>query len=145
VQELKMTNTPSRRAQLKRLLNAHRREIQKEIQERIRKGRTRRTGEVRDEGEHSDADLQGGVELALIQMRADTLTRIEAALVRLAADKYGSCFECAGPIAERRLRALPFAVRCQACEGKRELEQGHARKLERRRGSLSLFPEVVSS
>ena len=42
--------------------------------------------------------------------------RIDDALVRLDAGQYGSCLECAREISERRLRALPFAVRCQACE-----------------------------
>ena len=40
--------------------------------------------------------------------------------MRLDAGKYGSCLECAREISERRLRALPFAVRCQACEDCRE-------------------------
>jgi RNA polymerase-binding transcription factor DksA len=43
------------------------------------------------------------------------------------------------------LRALPFAARCQACEERREDENGHARRVEQRRGSPSLFSEVVSS
>jgi len=77
-------------------------------------------------------------------MRAETLKRIDEALVRLDAGDYGSCVECAGEIAERRLRALPFAVRCQACEESREGEQGHARQLAQRRAGFSLFPNVVS-
>jgi RNA polymerase-binding transcription factor DksA len=44
-------------------------------------------------------------------MRAETVRRIDAALGQLEA---GSCVECAKEIAERRLRALPFAVRYQA-------------------------------
>jgi RNA polymerase-binding transcription factor DksA len=78
-------------------------------------------------------------------MRAETLARIDEALVRLDAGEYGSCAECDGDISERRLRALPFAVRCQACEERREEEQGHARQLAQRRGGFSLFPDVVSS
>jgi RNA polymerase-binding transcription factor DksA len=78
-------------------------------------------------------------------MRVETLLRIDEALVRLDAGEYGSCFECAGEISERRLRALPFAVRCRACEERREEEHGHARQLAQRRDSLSLCPDVVSS
>jgi RNA polymerase-binding transcription factor DksA len=77
-------------------------------------------------------------------MRAETVTRIEAALVRLEAGKYGFCFECERHISERRLRALPFAVRCQSCEGRREQEQGHSRQQSQRRESVSLFPETVA-
>jgi hypothetical protein len=37
---------------------------------------------------------------------------------------------------------LPFAVRCHACEERREEEQGDARQ---RRVGFSLFPDVISS
>jgi DnaK suppressor protein len=77
------------------------------------------------------------------QLRSETLTRIDEALVRLDGGKYGSCVECSGEIAERRLRALPFAVRCQACEERREQMQGHARRLDQRRADLALFSEAV--
>ena len=139
-----MTNTANRNADLKHMLTERRREMQDEVQRRIRNGRTDRPKEVRDDLEHSDADIQGDIELALLQLRAETLTRIDEALVRLDAGKYGSCFECAGEISERRLRALPFAVRCQACEERRE-QEGHARQVAQRRGGVSLFPDVVSS
>ncbi len=140
-----MTDTAMRNADLTKILCERRREMQNDFQGRIRHGRTDRPNEVRDDLEHSDADIQGDIELALLQMRAETLIRIDEALVRLDAGEYGSCFECAGGISERRLRALPFAVRCRACEEKREREQGHARTLAQRRGSLSLFPDMVSS
>jgi hypothetical protein len=91
------------------------------------------------------AHSQGDIDLALLQMRAETVRRIDAALVRLEAGTYGSCVECAVAISEPRLRALPFAARCQACEERREDENGHARRVEQRRGSPSLFSEVVSS
>jgi DnaK suppressor protein len=116
-----------------------------DVQGRIRHGRTDRSNEVRDDLEVSDADLQGDIELALLQMRAETVTRIDEALVQLDAGRYGSCVECESDIAERRLRALPFAVRCQACEERREEEQGHVRQLAQRRGRFPLFPDVVSS
>jgi DnaK suppressor protein len=139
-----MTDTAIRNADLRHMLTGRRREMQDEVQSRIRDGRTDRPNEVRDDLEHSDADIQGDIELALLQMRAESLTRIDEALVRLDAGKYGSCFECEREISERRLRALPFAVRCQTCEERREQTQGHARQLAQRR-SFSLFPEVVSS
>ena len=140
-----MIATAIRRANLRQTLSERRREMQNELQGRIRNRRTDRPDEVGDDLERSDADIQGDIEFAVLQMRAETLTRIHEALVRLDAGTYGSCFECAGQISERRLRALPFAVRCQACEERREQEQGRARQLNQRRGSLSLFSDVVSS
>jgi DnaK suppressor protein len=126
------------------MLRERRREIQNEVQSRIRDGRTDRSNEVRDDLEVSDADIQGDIEFAVLQMRTETLARIDEALVRLDAGKYGSCFECESEISDRRLRALPFAVRCQTCEERREQEQGNARRGSQRAG-FSLFSDVLSS
>jgi DnaK suppressor protein len=139
-----MTITANRKADLTHMLTERRREMQDEVQRRIRDGRSDGTKEVRDDLEHSDADSQGDIELSLLQMRAETLTRIGEALLRLDAGKYGSCFECTKEISEKRLRALPFAVRCQACEERRETE-GQARQVAQRRNGASLFPDAVSS
>jgi DnaK suppressor protein len=139
-----MTDTTTRIAGLRQMLIDRRREIQDDVQSRIRHGLTDRPNEVRDVLEVSDAGIQGDIEFALLQMRAETLSRIDEALVRLGAGEYGSCAECDGEIAERRLRALTFAVRCQACEERREEAQGYAQHLAQRR-SLSLFSDIVSA
>jgi DnaK suppressor protein len=134
-----MIDANVRKADLREVLREHRRRLQNEVQSRIRDGRTDRSVDVRDDLEHSDADIQGDIALSLLQMRTESLARIDEALVRLDAGKYGSCFECEEEISERRLRALPFAVRCQACEEKREQEQGRTRRLAGRSAGLSLF------
>jgi len=138
-----MTDT-LRNAELKQILTERRRAIEDEVQSRIRGGRDGRK-EGGDELERSDADVQGDLEFALLQMRAETLARIDEALLRLGAGQYGSCFECAEEISDRRLRAMPFAVRCQTCEETREQGQRSAQQLAQRRGSLSLFAPVVGS
>ena len=115
-----MGNTTMRPAGRRQILVERRRAMQDDVQSRIRHGRTEAANDVRDDLEVSDADVQGDIELALLQLRAKTLTRIDEALVRLDAGESGSCVECNGEISERRLRALPFAVRCQACEERRE-------------------------
>jgi len=140
-----MTDTTMRNAGLRQMLIERRCEIEDHVQSRIRDGLTDRPDEVRDVLEVSDAGIQGDIEFALLQMRAETLIRIDAALVRLGAGEYGFCVECEGEIAERRLRALPFAVRCQACEERREEAHGQAQQLAQRRGSLSLFSDIVSA
>jgi RNA polymerase-binding transcription factor DksA len=102
-------------------------------------------------GELVDGLANAGVDLvksfggSLAQVRAETVRRIDAALVRLEAGTYGSCVECATAISEPRLRALPFAARCQACEEQREEKHGQARRVEQRRGNPSLFSDVVTS
>jgi DnaK suppressor protein len=49
------------------------------------------------------------------------LTRIDAALERLEQGGYGTCASCGAAIEPRRLAALPWALRCTACEEAREL------------------------
>lgn len=68
-------------------------------------------------------DIQEDIEFALMQMKSETLSKIDSALTRLSQGNYGNCSECGYEIAEQRLRALPFAVRCRGCEDKRERGQ----------------------
>jgi len=140
-----VTNSTIRTADLRLMLTERRRDIVDAVQRGIRDERADRSTGVRDDLEVSDAGTQEGITFALLQMRAETLSRIEEALVRLEAGEYGSCAACDGEISERRLRAMPFAVRCQACEEQREREFGQARELARRRGNCSVYPEAVGS
>ena len=139
-----MTETIDRAADLRRLLEARRREIETDVRSRARDGRSGRLTDVGDAFELSDRDIQDDFERSLIQMRAETAIRIDAALVRLAAGQYGLCFDCECEIPERRLRALPFAVRCQACEERREEHLARARRREERRSGFSLFEEGLA-
>jgi DnaK suppressor protein len=139
-----MSNSARRHAELKLMLMARRRALSDDVQSRIRHGRDGRTQGVRDDLEHSDEDFQGDIELTLIQMHADTLARIDEALARLDAGTYGLCFDCECEISESRLRALPFAVRCQACEERREREEQRPRPLGGyRRGFLLLSDDLA--
>ena len=95
-----------------------------------------------DEGETSEVDIQDDIEFALIQMKAETLNKIDEALRRLEEGTFGYCFECGEEISERRLRALPFAVRCKDCEEAREVRQQRERLMAQRRGAASLFIDM---
>jgi DnaK suppressor protein len=136
-QDLHRTDT------LRRGLLERRRELQNELYNRMRDGRARRTQEGTDDLEHSEADIQDHLTLALLQMRSEALVQIDAALARLDAGGYGLCAECEREITTRRLRALPFAVRCQPCEETRERTHRDARRLAQGRGSLGRFPEMA--
>jgi len=126
-----------RYAELKRILEDRRREILSEVQEKMRDVRAvDASGEgVLDAAETSEADIQDEIELALIQMKSETLHKIEEALKRLDEHSYGNCFECGDEISERRLRALPFAVRCKDCEEAREIAEQRARQQSQRRSA----------
>jgi DnaK suppressor protein len=134
---------PARYTELKRMLEERRRHLQAEVQGRMRDVRSEGLGgkptEVYDDVESSEADIQDDIELALIQMKSETLNKINDALERLEHGDYGYCFECGAEIAEKRLRALPFAVRCRNCEEAREVAEQRERQLAARRGSASLF------
>jgi DnaK suppressor protein len=131
-----------RYAELKRILDERRREILSEVHEKIRdvraEGANNPTIGVLDAAESSESDIQDDIEFALIQMKAETLNKIEEALRRLDEGTFGYCFECGEEISERRLRALPFALRCKDCEEARELAQ-QREKMQARRGSSALF------
>ena len=110
--------------ELKQMLLGRRRELQAQVQDKMRDvratGEVTKLSEVFDAGESSEADIQEDIELALIQMKSETLSRVDDALTRLEQGTYGNCFECGEEIAEKRLKALPFAVRCKDCEEARE-------------------------
>ena len=135
-----------RYSELKRILEERRREIMEQVQGKIRDVRSEGANNpnqgVLDAAESSEADIQDDIEFALIQMKSETLNKIEEALHRLEEGTFGYCFECGEEISERRLRALPFAVRCKDCEEARENVQQRERMMQQRRGTASLFLDV---
>ncbi|MBI4887777.1 MAG: TraR/DksA C4-type zinc finger protein [Acidobacteria bacterium] len=131
----------SRYNELKQMLEERRRELMTEVQGRIRDVRAEgsKDRDVFDQGESSEVDIQEDIEFALIQMKSETLNKINEALRRHDEGTYGNCFECGEEIAEARLRALPFAVRCKDCEAARETAEQRERMLAQKRGSSTLF------
>jgi len=137
----------TRYAELKRMLEDRQREIHAEVQGKMRDVRAEGTwggklNEVLDAVESSEADIQEEIEFALIQMKSETLNKINDALSRLEQGNYGNCFDCGDEIAEKRLRALPFAVRCKDCEEARENAERRERHMNARRGTASLFLDM---
>jgi len=135
-----------RYAELRKILEDRRREMMSQVQERMRdvraEGASNTVQGVLDAAESSEADIQDEIEFALIQMKAETLNKIDEALRRLEEGTYGYCFECGEEVSERRLRALPFAVRCKDCEEAREVAQQRERQIAQRRGAASLFIDM---
>lgn len=141
-------SSANRYLELRRILEDRRREIVSAMQEKMKdvrnEGSTSAMTGVLDEGEASEVDIQEDIVFALLQMKAETLTRIDEALTRLEEGAYGNCFECGEEIAHQRLRALPFAVRCRDCEEAREAAALRERSLASRRGGASLFMDISS-
>lgn len=143
----KTTAKTSRYTELRKMLEDRRRELLTEVQGKMRDVRAEGTKErdVLDQGESSEVDIQEDIEFALIQMKSETLNKIDAALRRLEEGTYGNCFECGEEISEARLRALPFAVRCKDCEEARETAEQRERLLAQRRGQSSIFFDMTNS
>jgi DnaK suppressor protein len=133
----KVKMAPERYEELRTILDERRREILNEVQVKMRdvraEGALGETQGVLDAAETSEADIQDDIEFALIQMKSETLHKIEEALARLDEGTFGYCFECGDEISERRLRALPFAVRCKDCEEAREIAEQRQRQMSQRR------------
>ncbi|HYM25934.1 MAG TPA: TraR/DksA family transcriptional regulator [Vicinamibacterales bacterium] len=143
------TGTPQRMSrsrynELRQMLEGRRREIQAEVQGKMRGVREDggKATEVLDAVESAENDIQEDIEFALVQMKSETLNKINDALKRLEQGTYGYCFDCGEEIGEKRLRALPFAVRCKDCEQHRENAEQRERQHAARRGASSLFMDM---
>jgi DnaK suppressor protein len=137
----------NRYSELKQMLDERRREIHAEVQGKMRGVREEgawggKLNEVLDAVESAEADIQEDIEFALVQMKSETLNKITDALARLEQGDYGNCYDCGEEIAEKRLRALPFAVRCKDCEEHRENAERRERQNHARRGTSSLFMDM---
>jgi DnaK suppressor protein len=57
---------------------------------------------------------------AVVDRRARQLEEVNRALADIDAGRYGICRECGEPIAKARLKVMPFATRCVACQARAE-------------------------
>lgn len=130
-----------RYAELRRILEDRRKELSHELRRQIKDVRTVGPADqaqgVIDAEESSVSDIQEDLELALMQMKSETLNRVSEALGRLEAGSYGFCYECGDEISEARLRALPFALRCKDCEEEREAAAAREKFYARRTGAVA--------
>jgi DnaK suppressor protein len=133
----------SRLKELRANLESRRIELVHELRNKIRAARSDgiTDRDVLDDAESSELDTQDEIGFALMQLRIEMLKQIDAALRRLDEGSYGDCFECGAEIAEARLRALPFAVRCRDCEQSREAHE-RERFVGQRRGSPALLLDL---
>ena len=112
----------SRRAQdIRRLLEQRKRQLNADMQGMMRTVRQESRGErSADEQDVAESETRSDIDLAVIQMKAETVARIDAALRRLDQGGHGDCVECGEKISIERLTAMPFALRCRECEASRE-------------------------
>jgi DnaK suppressor protein len=127
------------------MLHDRQQELQDVLQHRIRHLPSEKSAGGLDETEHAEADYQEHIEVALIQMKGETLERVREALGRLDSGEYGDCADCGGEIARQRLQALPFAVRCTACEASHEQQAASARRFASPQGFSLIFTGNVGA
>jgi RNA polymerase-binding transcription factor len=100
----------------------------------LRDGMPTPTSGVMDIEEHAlDAEEQG-VGFAVLDLTSGTMRGIETALQRLAAGAFGKCSDCWCKISDARLRALPFAALCLACQERHDVAAGWSESIARARG-----------
>jgi DnaK suppressor protein len=114
----------------RRELSAKLRSIRETLPEEVR--------QVKDAEEQSMADIVQEVDFALMQMKSETLAKIDDAIVRLKQGRYGLCLECGHEIAAARLKAVPFADLCRDCQQHQEDQVARERQEKARDFSLSI-------
>lgn len=112
---------------LKGMLEDRRREIHERLRS-LRESIPADSHDVRDTEEQSVDDFVQEVDLALMQMKTETLKKIDQAILRLEEGTYGRCQECDVEIPAPRLRALPFAALCRDCQEETESNVRAARE-----------------
>jgi RNA polymerase-binding transcription factor DksA len=82
----------------------------------------------------------------LIQMKSETLDRINTALRRISEGTYGICLECGDEVAEPRISLERCPLRCGARTARKAVRvaERHER-MTARRNPLSLYSEVSTS
>lgn len=115
--------TTGQRALLESELRSRQRELDRQLAEhqgglsRVEHARER-LQEDSDDISHREADRE--MDMALNDREVAELGAVSAALRRLAEGGYGVCADCEEAIAFDRLKAEPWALRCIACETRRE-------------------------
>ena len=71
-----------------------------------------------DMADQANGNNEVHIQLKLKQTDAKILTAIEEALSRIDKGSYGVCRDCGEPIAEARLRAIPWTRVCISCKEK---------------------------
>ncbi len=121
----KATALSPRRDALRKMLLDRRHEVLKEIEElishRLSDDTHNRVDSVPDVGDLALLDSERGRDISILEMRNKMRQNIDEALIRLDEGSYGVCSDCGVEISEKRLKAVPFARRCVACQAKEEL------------------------
>ena len=122
---VKDTVSSLRKDTLRKILMDRRQEVMKEIEgllgNRMSDEYQRRVDSAPDVGDQALLDTERVRDISLLEMRNKMRQQIDEALTKLEEGTYGRCADCKVEISEKRLRTVPFARRCVACQSKQEL------------------------
>jgi DnaK suppressor protein len=114
-----------RKEALRKILMDRRQEVMKEIDgllgNRMSDEAQRRVDSAPDVGDQALLDTERVRDISLLEMRNKMRQQIDEALAKLEEGTYGRCADCKVEISEKRLRTVPFARRCVACQEREEM------------------------
>jgi DnaK suppressor protein len=121
----KTASSNPRTEALRRMLLERRQEVMKEINgligHRMSDEIQRRVDSAPDVGDQALLDTERVRDISIMELRNKMRQQIDEALAKLEEGTYGRCADCGAEISEKRLRAVPFARRCVACQEKQEM------------------------
>ncbi|MBI4949768.1 MAG: TraR/DksA family transcriptional regulator [Deltaproteobacteria bacterium] len=115
------SKVPFKKEITQKLLDAKEKILQ-EVSQKVKSESNVLKHEIGDIYDIASIERERELTLMLGDRDRDKLSEIEDALERIRDTSYGGCEECGEPIAEDRLRALPFTRVCVECQSKNERE-----------------------
>jgi RNA polymerase-binding transcription factor DksA len=75
---------------------------------------------ARDGSDRALAEMEETTVFSYVRLKVKEIESIDEALRRIKDGRYGRCRECSQWIRPERLKAVPSATRCRACQEKQE-------------------------
>jgi DnaK suppressor protein len=106
--------------ELEQFLKVRQSQLKEAVRSVVSARRSSEAGRNADVSTWASETLNDEIQVALMDRQSRQVAQIEAALDRLARGEYGFCHDCTEFIGVPRLKALPFAHRCSACQARAE-------------------------
>jgi len=106
--------------EMEQFLKAKQAQLKEAVRTVLSERRSTEAGRTADVTVWATDTLNDEIQIALMDRHSRQLAQIDAALDRLARGRYGFCHDCEEFIGLPRLKALPFAHRCSACQTRAE-------------------------
>ncbi len=137
VAKKKRVSDDDRQDALRRMLLERRRVLIKNTEEEVSKyikGESRQIVENKlDGGDSGVIDMSEDLTIKRLHVDQDNIEKIDESLRKLDEDTYGQCDDCGEAISDKRLKILPFAIRCRDCQ------EDHEDDMARERGESIVF------